>query len=828
MLQRYLVSLVVLEMLHILHTVTPNKDSRFIHNVAWNKQKKRFHEENTQNKEKPKPITHINCHSPEIHSEMDEYKKICERNGTKENFSCPIGSTKQETYALCSNMNLTKPDQLNLPENITILCLRNTSLRYLPDEAFKKYRNLTYLDMSQCRNSSINVSEKAFKGLDNLRWLNMSYIKAVFIKNMTFSYLPKLAELDLSYWRPFIPIFTQFTRQHLRLHSTIGLNYTNITVLRLNGVNFESRFGILWELQEPLFRSLKHKNITHISMTHNQIIAIRRTIIVNFKHLKSFDLSHNAIIGIDLEVLFELQLLRNLIWADISHQNDIHIKYLHSTPWDKTIPSYPNQVKTWHRTRHNSKYPNVTVKVPPNLEKVYMSYNMWIRPVSNGYINFDPKNLVELVCLDHFSLEGMFTGVLDFLPHVKTLSVESSYISVNNSKILQNLTSLESLDLNNFHLDYILSNFKENWKSFAQNAHLPKLKSLDMGRNYLDYAAREFFQNLPNLTHLNLDQNKFTEIPIKINDLPKLQYLYLQENHITLDKITENLFEWGEDCTTRNVKVQIDLYKNSFYCNCGDLQTIVDLKSYQRCVKLVNFSCALLGPTSHNVTYVDLDIKQLPELVKIHCHIHFYPSVTFSLYSCVLLIGMLLATLYRFRHTIRYFCYIMTLDLKQLEHTRPCTHDAYFICPVEELKQMRCVYMTLENRYKYNLFIFERDSVGGYILDNIREPFTFCKTVILIMSKTATRGPYFEYILNLTKHYSLKNRVKVICVIAGRYSDLIKLQHFEAFEYLLQTSKCLYLEANRKPNNEFWMNIHEVMGEPIKNTEKLEKKIICH
>ena len=58
------------------------------------------------------------------------------------------------------------------------------------------------------------------------------------------------------------------------------------------------------------------------------------------------------------------------------------------------------------------------------------------------------------------------------------------------------------------------------------------------------------------------------------------------------------------------------------------------------------------------------------------------------------------------------------------------------------------------NIYKYKLFIFERDTTGGYIIYYaLAEPFTVCSKIILVLSKNAIKGVYFKNLVNVSKEY---------------------------------------------------------------------------
>ncbi|XP_050094071.1 leucine-rich repeat-containing protein let-4-like [Anopheles aquasalis] len=162
----------------------------------------------------------------------------------------------------------------------------------------------------------------------------------------------------------------------------------------------------------------------------------------------------------------------------------------------------------------------------------------------------DLRLLCQLPKLDTLVMEGNEISTLRSASPTTTCSVQSLYLASNrltsfNAPSLVYLSKLLMLDLkrNNltrFRLDRLqlpalttLSLASNNFDSLAsfRKAGTPSLEVLDISSNVLGTVDLKYFEDLKNLTSLNLAYNQLTVVQTsQATVLPKLRYLALDNN----------------------------------------------------------------------------------------------------------------------------------------------------------------------------------------------------------------------------------------------------------------------------------------------------------
>ena len=281
----------------------------------------------------------------------------CNKHGVKKGYSCPVNFDFNETFSLCQNQNVRSIEDLILPFNTTVLCLGNTKLQQLESEAFAKFQKVKYLDLSQNKEHLALIDKNAFRGFNNCVWIDLSHNNMPVIKPMTFSVVPNFVKLDLSYWRPLFPFFLDFQLKRLQLHCLEGLKNTTIQELNLNGINFESQTGILWEINNNTLKWLKDTQLNYLSLAENQIVSIKAGVLINLSHLKGINISYNILSRVDIQVFLELYNMKKLIYFDYSNQNTVNLKY--DSQKDYILQSGVN--------KNVKKNCSIMIGLPPNL-----------------------------------------------------------------------------------------------------------------------------------------------------------------------------------------------------------------------------------------------------------------------------------------------------------------------------------------------------------------------------------------------------------------------------------------------------------------------------
>ena len=770
-----------------------------------------------RNKMENLEMPHSKCHVPQTIGRVDYRHLNCSRNGTRyESFNCPIEFGPNDTFAVCTNMtDIVSTKDLKLPQNTTVICLGNTTLRQIPNNSFVDYPNLKFINISYNKYLA-EIDDAAFEGSNSLEYFAMTHVKILKLKPAIFEHLPNLTKLDLSYWQPLLVFARKELKQHLQLKWLQGLEHSRIQELILDGINYQSSVGIFWELEHPLFSSISKTKLQYLSLKHNQIIAVRKHVVPNFKHLVGLDISHNILLGVDIEMVSESLEMKELQFIDISNQNFIDPGFSRRDP--SYAPDYDTgKLLSSVKTDNEFCFP---IMFPPKLKTIIASNNRIVIPdtLLNSILCLNGKNNLTEICMDHFSLAGKFKTVLKFLPNVKTLSLRGSKLEFSNFTLMQNLSALEYLDMSWFNLDWILDT-KEKWDIFAQNAHLPNLTYLNIGGNYLvsNYTYQNFFKNLPSLQTLHLNRNQFTNIPVNISNLTSLIYLNLAKNKISdINKtVFTEWFNFSKIKAQRNETLTINLKNNSLQCECADIENMLKANDMKNYIQFTDFVCKFdkFGPV-----YIYNRKKLLK--IKRYCRSEWHPFIIFYLYAFIIISYSTGIVGYRFRHSLRYVWYFYKLATKKAQPCNHFTHDAYFICSTQDLTKVERIYTTLQNTLGYKLFIFERDTVGGFIMDSLKEPFNYCQNVIFVLSKTATKGNHFKYLVNVTQQFKEQNGTNVICIILDRDYFRGTKYGWNTLDYLLCTSKCLFWKTNEEPRSDFFIRISAALGPPMVNVQQ--------
>ena len=739
-----------------------------------------------------------------------------------EKYNCPILFETEETFALCSNKSFKSIDDMRIPANTTVLCLQDNKISKFGSESFKNYSKIKHLNLQRAKFSKL--SETAFRGLNELVWLSLDNITVQVIPNKTFSFLPKLMRLGLSFWNPFWRTNKQ-RKEQLKLNCLQGLNETRISDIDLRGINPESATGVFWELEAPLFSVFKQTNLKCLALMHNQIITIRENVLNNFHKLEYLWISHNLIMGTDKNVFrFDIPKMKNLLFVDISHQNYVELKFHRSPESGVQKNRLDSKVKfqrlpEYGLVRETSDINTFILNIPPKLKLILAGFNRIVTKspfLRHHRVQFSSQNNIEQICLQSLYLTETEISQINFFQKLKVLNLNSAKFYVTNLKIFENLTSLEYLNLASFNMDYYLTNEYE-WKNFAKHLNMPKLTYLDMSGNYLkiNKSSIGFFNKFPLLHSLHLGNNLFSIIPVNISNLPNLRYLGLQYNKLfTIPKKVMN--EWAQFGKSHpKNKLIINLSGNTLYCSCADIGIIIDARHIKH-VKLEGYFC--LFPSGEKLDLLKINIKEMER----RCGedwIVFHMYVVYICYLSVILAYVIVIVSYRFRHTLMYIWYLHKYNMKKMVlmdiKEKTFEYDAYFICHPDDLVHVGPLYKTLENIYGYKLYILERDGLCGNTLFNIiKHSFSLCRNAILVISEKSMKGQCFHYVVHLAKEISDTRNAKIVCILLNKKCILESPSVTGSLEYLLCTSLCLSWEAKNSNRAVFWMRLRNYLGIP--------------
>jgi len=187
--------------------------------------------------------------------------------------------------------------------------------------------------------------------------------------------------------------------------------------------------------------------------------------------------------------------------------------------------------------------------------------------------------------------------------------LENTYLKTATfPKSFENCTNLQSIVLSNNKLPKITSDDFKSLSSLTKiiidNAELnsidhnaftsisKSLQSISLASNSLQSA--EFFSTMTNLLSINLDKNKFQQLPTEIMKPGRTEHFFFRDNQIDIIDELSPLFHWAK---TNITGIEIYLNNNPFDC-CQSRWFIHYLNGPNNLVKdLSNLTCAL--PTTY-------------------------------------------------------------------------------------------------------------------------------------------------------------------------------------------------------------------------------------
>ncbi|KAH3841006.1 hypothetical protein DPMN_114465 [Dreissena polymorpha] len=182
------------------------------------------------------------------------------------------------------------------------------------------------------------------------------------------------------------------------------------------------------------------------------------------------------------------------------------------------------------------------------------------------------------------------------LRHLELLDLSQNGIEFLNDKAFSSLVGLKTLLLADNELGKMAKTHTEMFAQlFAKHSNL---SFLDLSHNSIDSIPHESFLSNTHLVHVDLSQNRLTEVTFKCRHLKALEVLNLRGNMLTvLDAATK--------ATLDNVPhtAFIKISENAFTCSaCQDYSTIEWMIKHQKVIDYDLLRCRNENENFVNVT----------------------------------------------------------------------------------------------------------------------------------------------------------------------------------------------------------------------------------
>ena len=428
-------------------------------------------------------------------------------------------------------------DWKSIPCDTTKLYVNDQMLREISADQFSCIRKLVFLDL---RNNLISrIEEGALNGLTLLTTLLLS--------GNQLSSLPSLGSLtNLKIIEAKINLFTEMplvfplTNRYVQIN--FGFNALRDPVvmpfsahnLLLPGCSISTLLPTFFphgkrvrnlDLSFNKLTTLKHlshlSNVLTLDLSHNDLTVIES--LDNFKRVLYIGLQVNRIRTIESDAFVELQQLDDL---DMSKNRIRNISAIRDMPSLTEIVLSHNFIVTISgnalcnlpKLRILDLRWNRLTLIPeihlPNLQSFLINYNF---VHSNLSLNHNPFNATLL------NLEGNHITNINAKECSRIETIFASHNLIRSAQFPDSGLTFRVLT----HLD-LSYNFLQTLESFQ---NFPKLRYLYLKRNFITVWNERGLENMTSLSRLLLQSNQFRELE-KLPNLPSLEYLDLSYNHI--------------------------------------------------------------------------------------------------------------------------------------------------------------------------------------------------------------------------------------------------------------------------------------------------------
>ncbi|XP_048764333.1 toll-like receptor 4 [Ostrea edulis] len=654
------------------------------------------------------------------------------------------------------------------------------------------------------------ITENTFRHVPFLEKLDISNCGVEHIALGSFSFLKKLKELSLSHNR-------QATFKILK-NVSIDLLQTPVQILRLETLYCTYGMGIKLRVED--IRYFRNTSIRELYIGENRLEQIEPGFSHYLpKHLRLLSAPYNRFtFGL---YLIEMCSLDSLEEIDISHRleeptaNKHDFMCFNFDGMSCTENKRQVKIKTWARSSFwSNPYAdpyNITLCVPKYLRVLHINHASLGPTLIN--ITIPNNSLTSVYLQNNFFRE--FNGYLFGFNKIKLLDLSNNFCGRVSPTFFEYVPSLETLILNNNYLGETLS--KDNNYVFR---YLKNLRQLELKQNRINNLATTVFYNLINLQSLDLSMNVITEWKLDMGRLPSLKCLDLSNNQISFlsPSSTKQI-----DKLTGKRAISINLANNPLLCNCETKYFInwVHQRWVSKSITFINvenYTC-LIHKSNEIQIQKFKNTKHLKDIVT-HLEHECISSVAIIVVAtCALILSAIIlccGLVYRYRWRLRYLYY---MTKSRFHGYRALRHDHFkydaFISYADEDRSfvVSKFIPELEEQSGLRLCLHNRDFLPGYdIAENILTAVQQSKKTIAILSGNYITSYWCMYELNMARMEGIYSRegedVLFLVIYDHMSSEDIPLTLMDLM------AKKSYIEF---PNDEygdvvFWNKVRETIG----------------
>ncbi|CAG2226548.1 unnamed protein product [Mytilus edulis] len=723
------------------------------------------------------------------------------------------------------------------------LQMNNNNITKTTKDVFLYLRTLSYLDVKKNNISwsnhnvtfpqslltlkiDYNASHENLPEMPHLKTLDVSgltgqcYIHTV--KPDTFRSVPTIHELDISackvnyvyngsfsFMRNLSTLDVSFNTC-LRFDGlenvTVDLPFTSIKILKFNKIH--KTFQMNTKVLKRHFYHLRYTNLQEMHGDSNRIQLFEDGAIqqLPFSIRKIFMSDNEFSYG---QYLFELITLQiefvNASFLFSSRRNNEHEEMC-----ERPDESCCNQVcKPIHTPDEISRYNTSwrVLPIPRKLKKALYKECFLRYEISKFSV---AENMVEYIDLS-YNIFYSWIGPLLTFDHVQYLDLSNNICSNVSKVFFQSVPNVITLLLQNNLLGFVLPDDTEG--EIMQ--HVPALQTINLADNRIPSLSYAFFKSQANLKYIKLAGNMIDNITFQINHMKQLSNLDLSNNRIS--NLDEHSRFQLEKVYKVNNNFSIDISGNPLKCSCDTIDFIKWMSTTK--VRIHNkhkTSCL----TSHGNFESLLNPNRVFKKLQKECSSYSSLIVGTVASLVVFLFILIWGICYRNRWRLRYM-YYMVKNKYQVQNKGNYNNDSQYEYDAfvsydnndrffVHDKLLPC----LEREAELKLCIHKRDFLpGNDIAGNITSAIHNSRKVVIVMSHNYLDSYWCMFEYNMAKVESIYSRNKENILFLVFLEQMSPKDLPMMVLELVQSSSYIEYPNDEFGDTVFWNKLKEVLSQ---------------
>ena len=417
-----------------------------------------------------------------------------------------------------------------LPTNTSILTILKVGIKYLPSKVFYKAHGQRLTKVTLSGTPVVAIDKEAFWGLTSLDSLTISESKIDDLQDESFTDLSRLTKLRLAGHKlkkiPTSSICQLKTIKELILmdggitsarFDNCFENLTNLLLVSLSG-------NPLSKISKEDFHALRAVNVKTLQLGNCKLETLDPEVFTSLPNLTTLDLGNNRLNQLDPQI-FALQFSLKQLYIHGNDFTTIPSSFLANTPRLQEFNLGENKFET---LEFGPEFLNLQYLRTLDLggNKLGIIHN-------DTFVNLKKSKITQLI-LSKCKLNSIEAEAFAPLKHLEQLTLsfnplsaeafEKAFYGLRNTTSLRKLTimgtNLRNLTSTTFqYLSRTSITDLEAQRMIVSNLHgyvfsyLPLLQKLSLKGSSVQHVSDDAFASLSNLSHLELNNNKLTDLP---------------------------------------------------------------------------------------------------------------------------------------------------------------------------------------------------------------------------------------------------------------------------------------------------------------------------